>query len=99
MAAEPRPSGAGPRDEVAGPTPPGAPPRTDPAPLLLDGSPEGRLLPQLIDRLGDPDLDPLQPPRRLRQRPGTPLAVSTRTRVRPPLLRRVTTHVAGQKDR
>ena len=39
------------------PTPPAAPPRSGPAPLLLDGSPEGRLLPHLIDRLGDPKLD------------------------------------------
>lgn len=57
MAAEPTPSTAGPRDETAGPTPPGAPPPTGPAPVLLDGSPEGRLLPHLIDRLGDPSLD------------------------------------------
>ena len=57
MAAEPTPSGAGPRDETAGPTQPGAPPHTGAPPVLLDGSAEGRLLPRLIDRLGDPDLD------------------------------------------
>ena len=39
------------------PVPAGVPGRGGAAPVLLDGSAEGRLLPHLIDRLGDPDLD------------------------------------------
>ena len=40
-----------------GPVPAGVAGRGGPTPVLLDGSAEGRLLPHLIDRLRDPDLD------------------------------------------
>ena len=55
MAAEPSAGHSSP--PAVCPVPLAVPPPTGPAPLLLDGSPEGRLLPHLIDRLGDPDLD------------------------------------------
>ena len=55
MAAEPSAGHSGP--QAVGPVPAGVAGRGGPAPVLLDGSAEGRLLPHLIDRLRDPDLD------------------------------------------
>ena len=55
MAAEASAGRSGPR--AVGPVPAGVAGRGGPAPVLLDGSAEGRLLPHLIDRLRDPDLD------------------------------------------
>ena len=55
MAAEPSPGDSSP--SAACPVPAGVAGRGGAAPVLLDGSAEGRLLPHLIDRLSDPDLD------------------------------------------
>ena len=55
MAAEPSAGYSGPH--AVGPVPAGVAGRGGPKPVLLDGSAEGRLLPHLIDRLRDPDLD------------------------------------------
>ena len=55
MAVEPSPGDSSP--PAVRSTPTEAWNRSGPAPVLLDGSAEGRLLPHLIDRLGDPDLD------------------------------------------
>ena len=55
MAAEVSAGHSGPH--AVGPVPTGVAGRGGPTPVLLDGSAEGRLLPHLIDRLRDPDLD------------------------------------------
>ena len=55
MAAEPSAGHSGPH--AVGPVPAGVAGRGGATPVLLDGSDEGRLLPHLIDRLRDPDLD------------------------------------------
>ena len=55
MAAEPSAGRSGP--PAVRPVPTGVAGRGGPAPVSVDGSAEGRLLPRLIDRLGDPDLD------------------------------------------
>ncbi len=55
MAAEASAGHSGPH--AVGPVPAGEAGRGGATPVLLDGSAEGRLLPHLIDRLGDPDLD------------------------------------------
>ncbi|MCY3953682.1 MAG: phospholipase D-like domain-containing protein [bacterium] len=55
MAAEVSAGRSGPR--AVGRVPAGVAGRGGPVPVLLDGSAEGRLLPHLIDRLRDPDLD------------------------------------------
>lgn len=55
MAAEPSAGRSGP--PAVGPVQAGVAGRGGPTPVLLDGSAEGRLLPHLIDRLRDPDLD------------------------------------------
>ncbi len=55
MAAEPSAGRSGPR--AVGPVAAGVAGRGGPTPVLLDGSAEGRLLPRLIGRLRDPNLD------------------------------------------
>ena len=55
MAAEVSAGHSGP--PAVGPVRAGVAGRGGPSPVLLDGSAEGRLLPRLIDRLRDPDLD------------------------------------------
>jgi len=55
MAAEASAGHSGPH--AVGPVPAGEAGRGGATPVLLDGSAEGRLLPHLIDRLRDPDLD------------------------------------------
>ena len=55
MAAEPSAGRSSP--PAVGPVRAGVAGRGGAAPVLLDGSVEGRLLPRLIDRLADPDLD------------------------------------------
>ena len=55
MAAEPSAGDLGP--PAGDRTPPDVPRRSDGAPVLFDGTEDGRLLPQLLDRLGDRALD------------------------------------------
>ena len=55
MAAAPSAGDSGP--PAVGRVPAAVPGGGGATPVLLDGSAEGRLLPHLIDRLSDPDLD------------------------------------------